>query len=241
MSAWAELAAEAAPTGRLRVALNYGNAVLVKRGADADGATGVSVDLARALAERLGVAPTFIEFDRAGDVTASAGQDVWDLCFLAIDPLRAEQIAFSAPYVAIEGCYTVRADAPAASPTEVDAQRLKIGIVKGSAYALFLQRAASGAELVVFESAGEAVAALEAGDLDGIAGVRQAVERIAAGNPALRLIDEPFMAILQAVGVPAGRPRVAEAVAGFVAEMKANGFVAQALAASGHPTVRVPD
>lgn len=231
--------AEAAPTGRLRVALNHGNAVLVSRGAGGE-ATGVSVALALGLAERLGVAHEFLHFERAGEVSGAAAANVWDLCFLAVDPKRAEEIAFSAPYVAIEGCYAVREGAPARTPAEVDARGLRIGMVEGSAYALHLARVAGGAELVTFGTAAEARGGFEAGALDGLAGVRQAMERAVRETPGTRLVEEPFMAILQAVGVPAGRTAFAGFVAEYVDEMKRSGFVARALEASGHGQVRVP-
>jgi polar amino acid transport system substrate-binding protein len=236
----AEIAREMAPEGVLRVALNHGNVVLVQRGPDDAHPAGVSVELARALAAELGLEVRFVHFERAGDVSGSAGGDVWDLCFLAVDPLRAESIAFSPPYVAIEGCYLVQKRIAAASPAEVDAQGLKVGIVMGSAYALHLTRAKGGAELVTFETAGEAAAALEAGELDALAGVRQAMVRVAGRLPGVRLIDEPFMAIPQAAGVPAARRRAAEFVAGFVAARKADGSVARWLEASGQGGVRVP-
>jgi len=236
----AELKQEAAPKGRLRVALNFGNVVLAQRGSDPANPGGVSVALAQALAARLGLDHEFVLFDRAGDVSASATKDGWDICFLAIDPLRAKDITFSSPYVAIEGCYVVQDSTAARKVGDVDALRLRIGTVKGSAYTLYLEREAKGAELVAFETATEAEAALKAGKLDGLAGVRQAMVRVVRENPALRQIDEPFMVILQAMGVPTGRERVAEYVAAFVDEMKANGFVARALTESGHGDVRVP-
>ncbi len=231
---------EAAPKGVLRVALNHGNAVLVSRVEDGTPG-GVSVMVARAIAGALGVAPEFLHFDRAREVSDGAGADLWDLCFLAVDPKRAEEIAFSPPYVAIEGCYALDVAQTAGTPAEVEAQGLRIGLVRGSAYGLFLTREARGAELVSFETFEAARAAFEAGALDGISGIRQAMERVVRERPGTRLVEEPFMAILQAVGVPAGRPRFAAFVAEEVARLKRSGAVARALAESGQGGVRVPD
>ena len=236
----AEVAREIAPRGVLRVALNHGNAVLVERGDDEADPRGVSVELALELAKRLRLDHEFVHYERAGQVSATVDRDVWDLCFLAIDPLRAESIAFSPPYVAIEGCYVLQSASGARTAADVDTLKLRIGIVNGSAYALHLTRMAGGAELVPFESAADAVKALETRRLDGMAGVRQAMQRIAASSSALRLIEEPFMTILQAMGVPAGRPLAAAGVTQFVEEMKSSGFVAEALARSGHADVTVP-
>ena len=236
----ADVRREAAPTGRLRVALNHGNAVLVARGSDDAHPRGVSAALALALCERLHVEPDFLHYDRAADVAADAKSDVWDICFLAIDPRRAETIAFSEAYVAIEGRYAVRDDSPARSAAEIGAMRQRIGIVEGSAYALHLARAETGAELITFRTAADAVQALTARHLDGVAGVGQARARLVRENPRHRLIPDPFMTILQAVGVPADRLRAAMYVRQFVDEMKSSGLVARYLAESGHDDVRVP-
>lgn len=91
-----------APSGVLRVALNHGNPVLVGRD-DMGAPIGITPDLARGFAQSRGLALRFINFDRAVDVSACADQDAWDLAFLAVDPTRAETIAFSDPYLRIEG------------------------------------------------------------------------------------------------------------------------------------------
>lgn len=223
------IAREIAPMGSLRVALNHGNVVLVRRRPADDEAEGITVDLARMLADRLKLDVSFVHFDRAGEVTDSAGADVWDICFLAVDPLRAGQIAFTEPYVVIEGCYLVPQASAAATAADVDRLALKIGVVRGSAYALHLTRAAHGARIVPFARFEEAVAAFERGELDGLAGVRQAMERQAARIPGCRLLQPPFMEIRQAMGVAAARPLAAVFAHDFINEMRASGFVAEAV------------
>lgn len=236
----AAILADLAPGGRLRFALNHGNVVLVRRGVTDDTPTGISVDLARELARRLGAAPIFVHYDRAGDVTASASRDEWDVCFLAIDPLRAREIAFTEPYVAIEGNFLVPQDLLAATVADVDRASVKVGVTKGSAYALYLLREAKGAEIVEFPTNADATAALVSGKVDAIAGVRQAMEQFAAAHTGYRLVAEPFMSIRQAMGAKAGRPLAAAYLQSFVAEMKRSGFVAASLARNGQAHVTIP-
>lgn len=236
----AEAAKDLAPTGRLRVALNHGNVVLVRRGSTDDAPSGVTVDLARAMAARLGLPLGFLHFDRAADVSGSAASGSWDLCFLAVDPERSADIAFSAPYVAIDGAFLVPGDSPVQDPGDVDVRELRVGAVRASAYALHLERAARGLRLVIFETAREAAQALAEGRVDALGGVRQAMDRLAEQSPGYRVLDEPFMSILQAVGVPKDRPKAAAFVRRFVDEAKASGFVAEALKRSGQAGVRVP-
>lgn len=236
----AEVAADLAPAGRLRVALNHGNLVLVRRGPTDDAPTGVTVDLARAMSDRLGLALEFIHFDRAADVSASAAAGVWDLCFLAVDPGRSAGIEFSEPYVAIDGAYLLPEDAGIHDIADVDRLGLRVGAVRGSAYALHLERAARGLRLVIFETSREAAQALAERRVDCLGGVRQAMDRLAEQLPAHRVLEEPFMSILQAVGVPKGRPGAAAFVRRFVNDARASGFVSDALARSGQADVRVP-
>ena len=236
----AAVVSDLAPNGRLRVALNHGNVVLVRRGPTPDAPIGVTVALAREIASRLGLPLDFLHFDRAADVSASARDGVWDLCFLAVDPKRSTDIVFSEPYVAIDGAFLVPAGSPVRSAADPDRLGQRVGAVRASAYALHLERARDGLQLILFESADEAVRALGEGRVDTLAGVRQAMDRLAAQNQGLRVVDEPFMSILQALGVPAGRPVAAAFVRAFVDEAKATGFVAKALEESGQSGIRVP-
>ena len=93
---------ELAPTGKLRAAINFGNPVLAQKDPATGEPRGVSVDLARELGRRLGVPVELVTFDAAGKVFAALKTGAWDIAFLAIDPARATEIAFTAPYVVIE-------------------------------------------------------------------------------------------------------------------------------------------
>jgi len=84
-----------APDGVLRAAINFGNPVLAQRGPGGE-PQGVSVALANALAEELSVELQLITFEAAGNVFAALAEDVWRVAFLAIEPIREQEIAFSA-------------------------------------------------------------------------------------------------------------------------------------------------
>jgi len=235
-----EVRREIAPSGTLICALNHGNVVLVRRGPTDDTPTGVSVDLARALAEELSLPVRFRHFDKAGDVSGTAGTGEWDVCFLAIDPKRAERIAYSAPYVQIEGAFLVPRSKSVTTFADIDRAGLRIGAVKGSAYELFLSRNHVAGTLVRFDTFPEAAAALDVGEIDGLAGVRQAMQKAVADRSDFEVMDEPFMAIPQAVGVSSDRVLAAKYVADLVRKLKSSGFVRRSLDGSGHQDVVVP-
>ncbi len=239
-SAQAPDAAKAlAPDGVLRAAINFGNPVLAQRVPGDDTPHGVSPALAQALARQLGVPLRFVPFNEAGDVTRAATQDRWDVAFLAIDPQRSAGIDFTAPYVIIEGSYVVPSGSALRTTGAVDATGIRIAVAEGSAYDLFLSRSIRHATLLRFHDTAAAVAAFEAGRADALAGVRQPLEELVAATLDLRLLPGHFMVIEQAMGLPKAHAAGLPVLARFVEAMKASGFVANALAASGQKAAEV--
>jgi polar amino acid transport system substrate-binding protein len=227
----AHLRAEAAPSGRLRVSINVGNAVLARR--EGDSAAGVSVDLAHEFARRLGVEAQLLVFATAAEAVDAVRQQQADLGFFAIDPKRGEGIAFSAAYVLIEGAYLVREGSPLAANEQVDSAGTRVIVGQGSAYDLYLTRALEQAQIVRVTSSQAVIDALLQSGAEVAAGVRQQLQADMARVPGLRLLPGRFMVIRQAMGVPKPRAAVAQALQAFVEEMKASGFVAQALQRHG--------
>ena len=103
---------ELAPSGKLRAAINFGNIVLAQKDPAGGEPRGVSAELARELAKRLGVPIEYVTFDAAGKVFDALKVGAWDVAFLAIDPVRSEGIEFTGPYVVIEGAYLVPSSSP---------------------------------------------------------------------------------------------------------------------------------
>jgi polar amino acid transport system substrate-binding protein len=233
-----EAVRDLAPTGTLRVAINFGNGVLAQKG-PAGEPRGVSADLATELAKRLGVPVAFVPYEAAGKVFEGAKAGAWDVGFLAIEPVRAAEILFTAPYVIIEGTYMVRQDSAFKDVGDVDQPGIKIAVGLGSAYDLFLTRSVKNAA-VLRASVGGGTAMIEMfvnDHLDVAAGVRQQLDAYAKDHPEMRVMPGHFQEIKQAMGMPRieGQPRAAGAayLAAFVEEMKASGFVAEALKRSG--------
>jgi len=224
----AELARELAPGGRIRAAINLGNPVLAQRGADGE-LTGISVKLAHELAQRLDLPLELVAFNAAGKVVSALREDAWDVAFLAIDPARAEAVDFTAPYVIIEGGCLVAKSSPLQHVEEVDRDGARIAVATGSAYDLFLTRTLRHATLVRHGSGEAALAAFRAGSLDVLAGVKSPLHRVADRDPRVRVLSGAFMQIEQAMGIPGGRPAALAFLSAFVEDVKASGFVADAL------------
>jgi polar amino acid transport system substrate-binding protein len=229
-----DLVRQIAPKGVLRASINLSNRVLAAPGEAGGDPRGVSVDLARALAGRLGVALQPITFDGAGRSVDAVAAGEADVGFFAVDPARAAQLSFTAPYVLIEGAYLVRQPDALDDADEVDRAGHRVVVVKGTAYDLHLTRTLRHATLV---RAATTTAALEQFLDTGahvLAGVRQQLEADSRQVAGLRLLPSGFMTIRQAMALSASRSDAAVAlVRQFLEDMKADGFVARALARHG--------
>ena len=228
----AGVAAELGRPGTLRAAINFGNPILAKRDA-AGQASGVSVDLAREAARRLGLPLELVLFSAAGQVVDAVKAGQVDIAFVAIDPVRAADMDYSAPYLIIEGAYLVRQGSALQHNAEVDRPGTRVAVGLGSAYDLFLSRALKAATLVRAATSPAVTDLFLAQGLDVAAGVKQQLQADASRVGGVRLLPGRFMVIEQAMGVPKGRTAIQAWLRGFVEDMKASGFVAKALQRHG--------
>jgi polar amino acid transport system substrate-binding protein len=235
MNSQTELAAALAPTGILRAAINLGNPVLAQ--GTPDDPRGITVDLTREFARRLGVEAQFTCHQAARESFEDLVSGRVDIAFLAIEPARAAQVRFTAPYAIIEAVYAVAGDSPLRSADDVDRPGVRIGVKEGSAYDLFLTRSLQHAELVRGD---EGSTIFEAGQLDVAAGLRTPLTTLAADH-GLRILEPAFQQIRQSVALPVGLSEEATTyVAGVIEELKSNGFVADSLRRSGRDDAQVP-
>ena len=236
----ADLVKDLAPTGKLRAAINLGNMVLAQKDPATGDMRGVTVDLARELARRVGLPLELVPFDAAGKVFETLKAGAWDVAFLAIEPVRAAEIAFTAPYVIIEGVYLVPKDSPLRAVADVDRDGVRIAVNKGSAYDLYLTRTIKHAQLVRGENG---IELFVRDRLEAAAGVKQPLVEYAKTDPSVRIMDGRFMEIRQAMGTPKlryqGREAAPRYLHALVEEMKATGFIAEALRRSNQPDAAV--
>ena len=231
----AAIARDLSPAGTLRAAINLGNPVLAQ-GTPAAPA-GVTVDMARELGSRAGVPVELVCFDAARKSLEAMMAGRADICFLAIEPAREAEIAFTAPYVVIEGVFAVPRDSAITTTADVDRESVRIGVRQGSAYDLFLSRTLQRASVVRGD---EGTGVLRDLGLEAAAGIRQPMTEFVRSHPGFRLIEGPFMQIRQAMGTTRARgPETIQFLRAFVEELKASGFVADALRRANQLNVTV--
>ena len=221
---------ELAPTGVLRAAINMGNFLLVTGRTPSGDPDGVSPDMARAIAEKLGVPVKYVPFERPSGLADAAGTNVWDIGLIGAEPARAEKIAFTAAYVEIEATYLVPPGSPLQTIADVDRAGIRIGVTAGSAYDLWLDRNIRHATLVRSNASRSAWQQFTEDRLEAYAGLRPGLLSDVQKLPGSRILDGQFTAVQQAIGTSKANTAGAAFLRSFVEEAKASGFVASLIA-----------
>lgn len=224
---------ELAPKGVLRAGVNMSNFLLVTSRTPSGDPAGVSPDMARAIADKLGVPVQYVPFPKPGELADAAEQDVWDIGLIGAEPARAEKIAFTAAYVEIEATYLVPPGSPLTRIEDVDKPGVRIAVSARSAYDLWLERNIKQATLVRAEGLGGAFDLFVKDKLDALAGLRPGLIGDAPKLPGSRLLDGQFTAVQQAIGTPRKNTAAAAFLREFVEEAKRSGFVASLIEKHG--------
>lgn len=238
MSSLAAVREDLARDGLLRAAINYGNPVLASRHPVTGEPQGVSVELAREIARRADVPVRLEVFESARQVCEAGAKGAWDIAFLAIDPARATTIAFTEPYILIEGTFLVRDDSPYESVEGLDSAGVQIAVGHGAAYDLFLSRNLAHATLVRASTSDGAIDLFAQAGLHAAAGVRQVLEAYASRHAGLRVIPGRFMEIAHAIATPRERQLALEYLQSFVRDVGVRELVSRSLAASAATGLR---
>ena len=218
-----------APTGKLRVGLNYGNFLLVLRDKPDGTPQGIAPDLARELAKRLEMAIEFVKFDAAGKLADGVKSGAWDVAFLGNEPQRAAEIAFTAAYLEIPSTYLVPAGTPIRSVDEVDREGVRIAVAEQSAYGLYLARTIKHAKLVMTQGLDSSFDIFVSQKLEALAGLKPRLLTDVQKLPGARVLDGQFTGVQQSIGTAKNREASAKFLRAFVEDVKAAGLVAQAI------------
>jgi polar amino acid transport system substrate-binding protein len=227
------IVAELAPHGVLRAAINMSNFLLVTGRTPSGDPDGVSPDMARAIADRLGVPVKLVPFPKPGELADAVGTDAWDIGLIGAEPARAEKIAFTPAYVEIEATYLVPAGSPLQKIEDVDKPGVRIAVTARSAYDLWLERNIRQATLVRSDSLASATEKFANDKLDALAGLRPGLLGDIAKFPGARILDGQFTAVQQAVGTGRSHSAGAAFLRDFVEEAKRSGLVARLIEKHG--------
>lgn len=225
--------ADLAPTGKLRVGINFQNRLLTDKDPASGEPRGIAVDLARELGRRVGVPLEIVAYDTAGKMAEAVKTGAWDVAFLAIDPGRAREITFSTPYLENEATFLVPAGSPLRTIADVDREGVRIAVAAKGAPDLFLTRTLKRAQLVRAPSVAAAFKLFVSDKLEVLAGYRPVLIMRAEELPGSRILDGGFSSVYQAIGTPKGRDAGANYLNEFVEDVKAMGLVARLIEKNG--------
>lgn len=228
-----EAAAELAPNGTLRAGVNMSNFLLITGKTASGEPDGVSPDMARAIAERLGVKLQIVPFPKPGELADAAGTNAWDIGLIGAEPQRAEKIDFTAAYVEIEATYLVPPGSPIKSIEEVDRPGMRVASTARAAYDLWLERNLKHAKLVHSTTLDSAMKQFMDEKLDALAGLRPRLITDVETLPGARILDGQFMAVQQAIGTERKNKAGAAFLKTFVEEAKRTGLVAKLIEKHG--------
>ena len=224
-----DIRSELAPSGTLRAGINLGNPLLVTGETASGDPVGVSPDMAREIAGRLGVDVSYVTFASPGELVDAADADVWDIALVAAEPSRAKTIAFTPAYVEIEATYLVPAGSPIRDIDEVDRPGMRIAVSQRSAYDLYLTRTLEAAELVRAPGLGATFDLFVAEKVDVLAGLRTGLMANGASVAGARILD----GVQQAIGTQRRKEAGAAFLRDFVEEAKTSGLVARLIERHG--------
>jgi len=225
--------ADLAPTGKLRVGINFQNMLLTRKDPVTGEAGGIALDLAHELGRRLGVPVEIVPYKTAGLLAEAVKTGKWDVAFLAADPQRANEIAFTAPYAEIETTYLVPPGSPFRRVEDVDREGVRIAVGAKGGPDLALSRILKRAQLVRAPTTAAASKLFVSDKLDALAGLRPTLALDAERIPGSRLLDGRISVVGQAVGTHKDRAAGAGYLREFVEDIKASGQVARTIEKNG--------
>lgn len=228
-----DVLSQLAPRGTMRAGINKSNFLLVTGSSPKGTPEGVAPDMAAEIAKRLGVEVTYVPFASPGELADAGARDEWDIGLIAVEPARAETIAFSPAYVEIEATYLVPAGSRFKSVEEVDSEGVRIAVSARSAYDLYLTRSLKHAKLMRTAGIAASFELFVKEKLDALAGLKPGLLAEAEKLPGSRIVEGRFTAVQQAVGTKRGNEAGAAFLRDFVEEAKASGLVAKLIERHG--------
>jgi len=213
-----------APSGTLRVGIYPGSPTSMV----ADGAGiphGLAYDLGGELAKRLGIPVDYIKFDRVADIVAAVHTGQVDFTVTNATPVRANDVSFSEPVLAIELGFLVPANSTIGSIDDIDKPGVRVGVTKGSTSERMLATKFKHATVVPAESIRVAIAMFGRGEIDLYATNKPTLYEMSDQMPGSHLLDGNWGREHMAIAIPRWRADALPLLNTFVTEELSSGAV----------------
>jgi polar amino acid transport system substrate-binding protein len=215
-----------APHGVLSAGVYLGNILLVTGRSSSGEPTGISPDICRAIAKRLGVEINLMGFNTQVEVVEAVASGRCGISLLGSDPARAQKVTFTPAYVELEATYLVPAHSPITDLSQVDQPGIRIASFYKSAYDLWLQRNLKHASLVHADSVKASNELFVSEKLEALAGLKTGLVSVSRDIPGSRILDGQFTGIQQAIAIQKSHLESIEFLNACVAEFIRSGLVA---------------
>lgn len=224
-----------APTGTLRAAYIVANLAQARRDPQTGAVSGVVADITRELSRRAGVPMTLTPLATAADVLGAVRNGSADIGFVAPNPQRQGVVRHSQTYMLVQQSALVRADSRARSVRDLDSAGQVIGVNTDDSVGVWLQErlAAARVRATPDYTLREAVRWLDDGTVTAFAGNRQRLAANTRDVTGLRLLPDNFYGVPQAIAVPLDRGDRLKWIDAALDELRAAGFLADAVSRSG--------
>jgi polar amino acid transport system substrate-binding protein len=217
--------ADLVQSGALRIGVGLGSLTTATRNPATGEVKGPALELGRALAARMRIQAVSVEYPRPGAVIDGLRANAWDISILIIDPVRAEQVDFSNPFLQSDLTYLVAAGSTIQSVADADQSGIRIAAPRGDTSDLHLTRTLKRAELVRTDNAAAAVELLRTGGVNAIALNRPSLIALSAALPGSRVLNDGFADFTSGVAVPKGHAGWLAYINEFIEDAKASGLV----------------
>ena len=220
---------ELAPSGKLRIGLNYSNFLIVSGDGPDGEPRGIAPDLGRELARRAGLPFEFVKFDAAGKLFDAVKAAKCDVGFLGAEPQRAAEVEFTPAYLELPVTFLVPAGSPIRTIADIDREGVRVSVSDRSAYDLYLTRNLSKARIIRTPGIPASFDTFVHEKLEALAGLKPRLVEEQARLPGSRILEGEITSVQQAMGAPKGRAAAAQYLREFAEEVKRSGFVARAI------------
>jgi len=224
-----------APTGTLRIGVYKGSPTSMLVDPKTGEQRGVTLQLGQELAKQLGVPYQVVEFPRLAEVLlamkttdaqGNARAATVDFTFTNATAVRAKDVDFTAPLIALELGYLVPKNSVIQTALDVDKAATRVGVAQGSSSEAALGKAYSRAILMTTPTLATAGEQLKAGTLDAFATNKAILFELLDSLPAgqFRILDDRWGLEHLAIATPKGRESAALFMKTFAQEATSSGL-----------------
>ena len=194
---------------------------------------GPFLEVARALAARIGIEALPIEYPTPPKVVECLRAGACDVGFVGIDRAEKEGLGHSRPFMQLEFTYLVPAGSSIRSAADVDRAGVRIAAVNSHLSTVALVGIVKHATLVYAETPDPAFELLRSGHADAMASIRSALLEYSPRLPGSRVLHDYYGVNRITMVVAKSQAGRLSYISEFIEQAKASGLIQRAIERDG--------